>query len=806
MLLRAITIITLCALTAIASVLHSAEEADDEATKVFDLATGLYLRPAFHGQAVVQFREFLRRYPNDKRGDDATFFLGNCLRKLGRHEEALQVFLDHRKFKGSPKRDDANFRTGQVYFSLGRYADAIPYFQKLHIKTEVDENLARSSAFWLGWAYLKNNQSKEAIPILAKLADGEKNPLAPWANFHLGYAYRAAGDFNKAIERFQKAAAELPERKAESLFMMAEAYANLEKYERAYAAYKELVEKHSGSPFLGRAAFGAVWSLYTGKEYEKAIKAYPVCQKFIPQNSQAEVRYILANCYYETDSLEQALQTYQKVSKDYPESPFSPRAGYKACWCLFRQDKLDEVIASGTAFAKKYPSYPEIANIHFLLGESLYSRNRIKEAESQYQVVVARYPRCVFFEDASFMLGECQLKEGLLEKARATFRGFVTLHPTSKRAAKALARSADCGLELARKAKPKLQQAQYEEVARDRKALYELLVKKDPKDALAGETLYLLGVTYLRLKRHDDMIEAFEKLVKAYPKNQNCAEAYYWLASEREKAKEYDTAIDYFERSLKLKPKGVYSERAKRRLADIYYQKGEKEKAASIIVELLRSNPQSDVAAQTHLWAAEFLLEKGNFDEAIEMYDLFLKKFKEARRIERAYYGLGDCYFKQGKWQKAIDNFSKAIEFKGDWISLSRLRSGIAHLKLGRDKQAEPLLGEVERSGGLELEAKAIYWLGNMHFDRAKGMKAQKDKVTEYKEARGKYIRVVIIYNNSEVRPECMYRVAECLEQEGLVEDSKKQLQELIKEYPDHEFTNRAREKLGTEPAPPTGQ
>ncbi len=813
---KTVRIITLCVISTFAPCLYSAEEMEDQAEDLFRLATGLYIRgDLYYGQAIIQFEEFLNRYPNDKRCDDAMFFLGKCLRKQGKYQEALQVFLDHQKFNGSPKRDEANLRTGQIYFSLGKYTEAIQYLLKVYDKKQVDESLAKSSALWLGRAYLKSSQPKKAIPVLTRVADGKTNPWAPYANFYLGRAYRDARSFEKAIERFEKAGATLPEKnaKAESLFMVAEAYANLKNYQKAYTAYKTLVEKHPASPFHGQAAFGAVWSLHRDKHYGNAIKAYEVCRKFIPQNSQPEAAYILANSYYNTKKPEQAMQTYRRVSKDYPKSPFAPLADYEACFCLFLQDKFDEVIASGKDFVKKYPSYSEIGNIHFLMGESLYERSRIKEAQAQYQIVVARHSKSLFFKDASFKLGECYLKEGELAKARKAFRDFATVYPTSKWAVKALARAADCGLELARKAKPEVQQAQYEELARDRKALYTALVERDPKDVLAGETLFLLGVTYLKLNRSDDMVKTFEKLVQTYRKNENCAEAYYWLASESEKAKQYDSAIGYFERSLSLKPKGPYSHRAKRRLADIYYKKDDKEKAASLIVELLRSDPESNVAAQTHLWTGEFLLEKGNYDEAMEVYDLFLKKFKGNRLLERAHYGLGDCHFKKGQWQKAIDNFTKATAFKGEWISLSRLDSGIAHLKLGRNKQARELLGEVARSGRRELKAKAIRSLGNMEFDLAQVAKTPEEKSKQYKLARRNYITVVIVHNESEVRPECMYRAAECLEQEGLLskdekllQESKKLLRELMEGYPNNEYAVKARERLETAPAAASGE
>ncbi len=816
---KTVTIITLCAILILAPCLSSGEEAEDEADRLLRLATGLYVRgPVYHRQAIIQYREFLNRYPNDKRCDEATFFLGKCLRKQGSYEEALRVFLNHQKFKGSPRRDEANLRTGQIYFSLGKYAEAVQYLLKVYNKKQVDENLVKSSALWLGRAYLESNQPEKAIPPLVTLADGKKNPWAPYANFYLGRAYRDRGDLSKAIERFQKAEATLPEKnaKAEALFMMAEAYANMKKYGSAYAAYKTLVEKHAESPFHGRAAFGAVWSLHKAGSYGDTIKAYEVCQKFIPQDSQAEATYILGNSYYNTKKLDEALEAYRRVSRNDPKSVFAPRADYEACFCLFLQNKFDEMVASGKSFVKNYASRPEVGNIHFLMAESLYERNQIDEARFHYQAVVVKYPKSLFFEQASFKLGDCQLKQGRLEEARKTFRDFAAAYPTSELAVTALARAAEeCGLELVRKAKPKpqLQRAQYREVARDYEALYKALVKKDAKAPLAGETLYKLGVTYLKLDKYDEMAKAFKGLVKSYPKNNNCAEAYYWLASESEKAKEYDNAIDFFERSVNLKSKGAYAQRAKRRLADVYFKKDDKEKAAGLIVEILRSDPQSDVAAETHLWAGEFLLEKENYDRAIEMYALFLKKFRGNPLLERAYYGLGDCYFKQGKWQKAIDNFTRAIELKGDWISLSRLQSGIAHVKLGQNKQAEQLLLEVKESGRPELEAKAIFWLGNMDFELARAMKSPKDKAAQYNKALRKYITVVIVHNNSEVRPECMYRAAECLEQGGLLskdekllQESKEQLRELIRDYPDNEFAKKALKKLGTEPPPQPGE
>jgi TolA-binding protein len=808
MLEKLLQTVTLFAVCAFATVGLSEESSDYEANKLLELANGLYVRgSAFYGQAIVQYREFLKRYPSDPRCDEATLFLGNCLREQEKYQEALLVYLDHQKYKHSPNRDKVDFRTGQVLFSQGRYPEAITYLLKVYNKN-VEQSVADSAAFWLGWAYLKNNQAGEAVPVLAKLADGENNALVPWANFHLGYAYLATEAFDKAIERFQKASGSLPQRQAEALFRVAEAYAKLENYMSAYGAYKELVENHNQSPFVGRAAFGAVWSLYSAKAYDNAIQAYKACARFIPKESLAEAAYILGNSYYETNALSSALQSYEEIAKSFPTSPFAVKAEYKACWCLFLQDKFDGLILAGKAFTKKYPNYADISNIHFLVGESLYQRDRIQEALPSYQTVVAQYPGSSFREKAMFKLGLCFFKTKQLEKARQTFRDFVSNYAESPLATEAFARSAECGVALAgtKGAKPEFQRAQYEEVAKD----YKALVEKHPKHEMAGEALYQLGITYAKLDKQNEMLDTFSKLVKSYPKNENCAEAFYWLGSESEKGEKYDEATQYFERSLTLKPAGPYAEQAQYRLAGIYSKKGEDEKAANLIVQMLRANLQANVPANTHLWAADFLLEKGNYAEAAAVYTLFVKKFKPGSTplLEGAYYGLGECYFNQEKWQPAIDNFALAIDFEGKLTMLSKLNSGISHFKLGRTKQAESLLEEVSKSRISELELKAIYWLGNIYLGVAEKMKPGEERGKQYNLARAQYVQVVIYDRDNlfGLRPECVYRVAECLEQEGLSKEANDELRKLVEEYPNSEFAKRAREKLKTEPEGTTGQ
>jgi len=53
--------------------------------------------------------------------------------------------------------------------------------------------------------------------------------------------------------------------------------------------------------------------------------------------------------------------------------------------------------------------------------------------------------------------------------------------------------------------------------------------------------------------------------------------------------------------------------------------------------------------------------ESGDYDQAIQLINEYLK---QKPRDEKAYFHLGNCYFKKGEWDPAIEQYQKALELK----------------------------------------------------------------------------------------------------------------------------------------------
>lgn len=86
----------------------------------FEVGYG-YLQRKDFATAESTFREFVRRYPNDRLAPDAHFFLGESLFQRQRYQDAAEAFLTvTTKYETVAKAPDALLRLGQSLAALGQ--------------------------------------------------------------------------------------------------------------------------------------------------------------------------------------------------------------------------------------------------------------------------------------------------------------------------------------------------------------------------------------------------------------------------------------------------------------------------------------------------------------------------------------------------------------------------------------------------------------------------------------------------------------------------------------------------------------
>jgi tol-pal system protein YbgF len=81
---------------------------------------------------------------------------------------------------------------------------------------------------------------------------------------------------------------------------------------------------------------------------------------------------------------------------------------------------------------------------------------------------------------------------------------------------------------------------------------------------------------------------------------------------------------------------------------------------------------------------------KGNYDLAIEGFSIYKTQFADSPLADDAIYWIGECYFSQKKYDKAIEYFNELILNypNGDKIPASYLKKGISLAEQGKKQEA----------------------------------------------------------------------------------------------------------------------
>jgi len=99
---------------------------------------------------------------------------------------------------------------------------------------------------------------------------------------------------------------------------------------------------------------------------------------------------------------------------------------------------------------------------------------------------------------------------------------------------------------------------------------------------------------------------------------------------------------------------------------------------------------------------------KGNFQLSIDGFKIYIEQFPESPFADNALYWIGECYFSQKDFEKAIEQFNQLILSypSGDKIPAAYLKKGISFMELEKKEEALSVLKLLISKYPLEEETK----------------------------------------------------------------------------------------------------
>lgn len=511
------------------------------------------------------FAEFLKKFPASALAEDSLFKLGECDYNLHLYESAIEYFHDYvLKFPQSLRHDQVYFYMAEAYYYLEKLPEAIEYYTKT-ISISRDDRIILLSKISLGWSYLKQKDFDNAQQFFdqAKLLSKEKN--MPLDDIDLGRAslFFEKNDYAQALAAYDELIKNFPnsQRIVEAHLGKANALYLLKNYPEAIGVYRDIITKFANdrnfTDILEKAYFGLGWAYLKGAHVEEAIQTFEEAASKTTNNiTKLSALTQMADVYHDAGNLERALETYDKVLKDFPNSPYMDYIQYRQ-------------------------------------GITLLQMNKIEAATLSFQSLQANFPNSKYLADTKYYLGLANFKREDWAAAKDYLADFSREEQTAKE--------------------------------------------------FQADAHYLLGVSLSNLQNYPEAIKVFQKVIKNYPDAQQ-------LIGDSELS-----------------------------IAKCLYSLGDTKEAIKRLKIVVYKYPNTNTELEALLWLGDYYLAVSEFENAIRYYQQVIDRFPGSEKGSLAHYGLGQVYQKQGLFDSALGHY-KLLEDSGDSELAAKAKLAIAEI------------------------------------------------------------------------------------------------------------------------------
>ena len=531
------------------------------------------------------------------------------------------------------------------------------------------------------------------------------------------------------------------------------------------------------SIFAARADFLYANTLFKNKKYRDALKKYEaVDEQSLSDEERAEFYFKKGLTYYQTNDMDKAAPLFYKSA--LMDSPYKDDARYYYAHIQYVDKKFDEAkfnfkkIENSPKYKDIVPlylkqidyvegNYAAVTNnadellenakgqrkveLALVIAESWYQQQGYEKALDYYNIA-RESTRKAFPREVEFRIGFCKMKNADFEGAITNFQNATKKRNDDELAQYASYYLAQCYMKtgqekFARNAyltayKSDFDHAMSEDALfnyaklsfisgvdpfNEAVTLLENFIDKNPDSPRKEEAQKMIIHLYLNNKDYNKAITVMEKYQNWDAEMQKIyAQLTYNIGIESYNATDYDKAVTYLNKAVNNKqtdPKMCAE--AFYWIADSYYQKKDYGNAENYYNAFLKTggSSQSELLPMAYYNLGYIAYAKGNFKGAIKSFNYFFNMAKDDKDFESdAWMRIGDCYFMERNYNKAIVAYSNAMKLDNEGADYALFQQGMGNGALGNmNAKVECLDNLTKNYTTSSFYDRALYEMGMAH-------------------------------------------------------------------------------------------
>ncbi len=612
--------------------------AEDALFNYAKLAYELSFNP-YH-EAITAFKEYLEKYPDTERSDEANEFLFYVFLNTKNYEAGLEAL-------NLIKNKDERLKQAHQYIAYNRAVElmlarrndeAYDLLEQSRLYP-LDKKIQALSQYWQADIRFGDNKFGEALRLyqnFQKLPGAYSSGHYDEVYYNMGYCQFKQSAYADAAVNFRKYTSKPGDEKkiCDAYLRAGDCYFVSKQYELAIEFYEKANKIGLVDPdyALYQAALA---NGYLGRDAQKIVVLNRLQQQFPTSNFTVDATYEAGEAYFKNNENEKALEALRSLSKKFPGSQYARKGSLLTGLILYRQQKYEEAIAVFKKIAADYPSYDDaqeaiaraediyvelgraeeyndwvqslkfynvsttaLDSTNFRSAENIYISGDCERAKTAFRNYLAKFENGLFVTSAHFNLAECLYKDKDFSNALEHYTAVIN-RPANKYTEAALVAAAYLNYNLKNYTLALDNYRQLENVAEDKTNVLEAQMWQmrcynklnNPIDMLVYADKVLQNVNTAQKVKLEAQI--------------NKARAHMGLGDLENAAKIYTEIANT--------TKTVEGAEARYQLAYMLFVKGEYKKAEEAIFELVNQKPAYDNwIAKSFVMLAEVYLKMGD--------------------------------------------------------------------------------------------------------------------------------------------------------------------------------------------------
>jgi TolA-binding protein len=649
-----------------------------------------YLKGSDYKQAEEQYRQLIKVYPDSIYAPQAYYSLGWVYFEQDQFKEAQKVLEEFtRKFPDHQLTEDARFKLGETMYNLKEYENTIRHFDQYVY--DYPKSTRRGEAyFYIGESCYSLEDFLRAVTYYAKTAEiAYDSKLILMAKVSLGWCYLRLGKLSLGQKHFDEAYAFSRQKGIltdDVLLGRASLYSEMKEYERALAAYKDLLEKFPASPRLPEAYLGRANIYYLMERYEKAIPSYrevidrvalrPGHQELLEKayfglawshlklgDMDASVKNFeivknktankivkisaltqIGDAYQDVGQWERAIEVYDAILQDYPESPYTDYIQYRQGIALLKMERIDAATLSFQSLQANFPGSKYLNDVQYYLAVAYFKKgNWVAARDRIAEFIEGRLKEDAFMAEAQYILAITHFNLRDYSQALKVFEKILRDYP------------------------------------------------EDP--SMIKNSKMIIAKCYYKMGNVSEALERFKNLVDIYPQSVVAQDALIWLGDHFLESMELDNAIIYYTRFIQQFPGGPKVNLVYYELGQTYQARGDWDEAVHAFQKVDPSG-EKELHARARMAIADIFSQEMDPAPALETYQNIVETSPEFRRS--AYVKMADVHKGNKDYENAVEAYRNALKAKEDF-------SGV------KDAQIQFFIGDAYESGNKKDKAVEEY-------------------------------------------------------------------------------------------------